>query len=329
MRLLLASLLFAAFPAAAQVQVILDQPYAEVGPAGSNGHLLNLYVPMRAPAPLPVVIWVRGSGWMADNGREQADIVASRLNPRGYAVVGVSIRSSAHAQFPGQLHDIKAAIRWLRANAEDLNIDPRRIAVMGESSGGWTAAMAGITGDVHALEGSRGTLGPRTDVQAVVAFYPPTDLTQMDAHSVKPCGADHPGGMANDAFCHGGPKSPESLLLGCELRACPERAAPANPITHVSRNEPPMLILHGRPDPLVPYNQGELLYNALKAACNDVTFITYPDAGHGVWEEMLGDPATIKGATVQSSSGCKDVASAPIQPSLETLVSFLDEHLKK
>lgn len=323
-----ATLLLAAVPSAAQqVAVTIDMPYANAEPAASQGHLLNLYVPVGSRTPLPVVLWVRGSGWMEESGRDGADALAARLNPRGYAVVGVAIRSSGHAQFPAQVHDIKAAIRWVRANAREHNLDPNRIAIAGDSSGGWTALMAGLTADVPGLEGRRGVLGRRSDVQAVVAFYPPTDLSKMDETSVKPCGPEHPGGMQDDVFCHGGPRSPESLLLGCELRNCPERAVPANPVTHVGRGEPPVLLLHGIPDPLVPYNQSELVYDALRAACNDVTFVTYPHAGHGVWQEMLGDPATTRDATVKSSSGCNDVATTAIRPTWEMLVGFLDRHL--
>ena len=91
--------------------------YAPPEPPTSNGHKLDLYIPAGATGPLPVVIWTGGSAWMADTGKRTAGGLAARLNPAGYAVAGVSIRSSSQVQFPGQLHDIKAAIRWLRANA--------------------------------------------------------------------------------------------------------------------------------------------------------------------------------------------------------------------
>ena len=107
--------------------------------------------------------------------------------PAGYAVAGVSIRSSAQVVFPGQLHDIKAAIRWLRANAATYGLDASRIAIMGDSSGGWTTAMAALTGDAPELEGSVGVTGVRSDVRAAVAFYPPTDFLAMDAWAVRAC----------------------------------------------------------------------------------------------------------------------------------------------
>ena len=91
--------------------------YAPPEPATSNGHKLDLYIPAGATRPLPVVIWTGGSAWRADTGKNGAGSLAAQLNPAGYAVAGVSIRSSSQVLFPGQLHDIKAAIRWLRANA--------------------------------------------------------------------------------------------------------------------------------------------------------------------------------------------------------------------
>ena len=119
-------------------EVLRDLAYAPPEPAGSQGHLLDLYLPQRTGQPVPVVLWSHGSGWMRENGREGADVVAARLNPLGIAVAGVAVRSSANAQFPGQLHDIKAAIRYLKNDARRYGLDPDRFATMGESSGdGW------------------------------------------------------------------------------------------------------------------------------------------------------------------------------------------------
>ena len=136
--------------------------YAPADPASSNGHLLDLYLPPATYGiPPPLVIWTGGSAWMADSGKEPARMIAAKLNAAGFAVAGVSIRSSSQVKFPGQLHDIKAAIRWLRANAKTYGYDPSRIAIMGDSSGGWTSVMAAVTGDVNELEGKVGLSGPR------------------------------------------------------------------------------------------------------------------------------------------------------------------------
>ncbi len=150
--------------------------YAPPEPPTGNGHKLDLYLPAGTTRPLPVVIWTGGSAWRADTGKNSAAGIAAQLTPAGYAVSGVSIRSSSQALFPAQLHDIKAAIRWLRANAAKYNLDAGHIAIMGDSSGGWTAAMAALTGDAPEMEGSVGTTGVSSAVQAAVAFYPPDRL---------------------------------------------------------------------------------------------------------------------------------------------------------
>lgn len=302
--------------------------YAPASPEGSQGHLLDLYLPRSgAAAPLPLVLWTGGSAWMAENGRDTAGWVAERLNPAGYAVAGVSIRSSGNAPFPAQLHDIKAAIRWLRANAAAHGLDPERVAVMGDSSGGWTAAMAALTADEPELEGEVGVRGESSAVRAAVAFYPPTDFLQMDAHAIGGCedgAAVEPG-----AFCHDGAGSPESLLVGCPIQTCPDAVQRADPLRYVSASDPPLLILHGGADPLVPFQQGQLLYEALSAACLDATFFALPEAGHGPFTKFLTDDATRAGATRRSttSGSCQRSGPEPAVPTWETVIAFLDRTL--
>lgn len=150
-------------------------------PGEGSGHLLDLYLPATQASLSPVVIWTGGSAWLADSGKSRAGTAAAPLVSAGFAVAGASIRSSAQAKFPGQLHDIKAAIRWLRAYASDYRLDANRIAIMGDSSGGWTAAIAATSGDVPELEGSLGSSAMSSKVQAAVAFFPPTDFLANDA----------------------------------------------------------------------------------------------------------------------------------------------------
>jgi acetyl esterase/lipase len=136
------------------------------------------------------------------------------------------------------VHDVKAAIRRLRAHARDYRIDPFRFAVMGDSSGGWTATMAGVTGDVVELEASVGVTGVPSTVQAVVDLYGPTDFLQMDAHML-PGACESFNQMLGLTDCHDDPKPPESLLVGCPIQSCPSAARAANPITYLSRNALP------------------------------------------------------------------------------------------
>ena len=269
------------------------------------------------------MIWSHGSGWLAENGRQGADTLAAILNPRGFAVAGVAIRSSANATFPGQLYDIKAAIRWLRANANRYGLDPERFAIMGESSGGWTAAMAAVTGDVKSLEGNIGVRGPSSRVQAAVPFYPPTDFLQMDRYMLQDCVPFNAIFGLTD--CHADARSPESLLLGCAIETCPAQVARANPITYVDRRDPPMLIAHGQQDIFVPYEQGALLYQAVRRACGDAVLFTMPDAPHGFVGDPNGleDPAVTAGSTAQATSHCLGSPPVRLKPSWDLVAGWL------
>jgi acetyl esterase/lipase len=296
----------AAQPASA-AQVIADIPYAPAEPAGSRGHLLDLYLPERpGRARTPLLIWTGGSGWLADNGKDSAGPVAETFNPDGYAVAGVSIRSSTQATFPAQLLDIRAAIRWLRAHAWRYRIDPNRIAIMGNSSGGWASAMAATTGGV----------------QAAVAFFPPTDFLQMDAHMI-----DCPffNGLFGLTDCHNDPLSPESRLVGCAIQTCPAAVQRANPISYVGRDDPPTMIVHGQADLLVPHHQSELLYAALREACQDVTFYSVPGAGHSVDEVTAGT----EGTTARSTTKChRERVAVDTGPTWETIERWLHRALR-
>lgn len=300
--------------------------YAPPDPPDSNGHKLDLYIPASTGHALPVVIWTGGSAWIADTGKNGAGRLALELNPAGYAVAGVSIRSSSQVKFPGQLYDIKAAIRWLRANASRYNLDPDHIAVMGDSSGGWTTAMAAVTGDAPEMEGDIGVTGVSSKVQAAVAFYPPTNFATMDAWALNKCSLLGGG----RGFCHDDASSPESRLLGCAIQTCPEKVRAASPMTYITPADPPMMILHGESDQLVPHNQGESLYMALNKACKDAVFISLPKAPHGNWNGFLTNPSLQEAAVMRSTSsaGCAAVNPTPFTPSWQTVIGFLDKYMK-
>jgi acetyl esterase/lipase len=313
-------------PAAKEVQVVKNLAYAPAQPPGTQGHLLDLYVP-RSDRPLPLVIFTSGSGWLAESGRTGADKVAAQLNPSGFAVAGVAIRSSGQAQFPAQWYDIKGAIRWLRANAATYHLDPSRFAIMGDSSGGWTTAMAAVTGGIPELEGDVGVRGPSSAVQAAVPFYPPTDFLQMDTHMPDGCKAFNAAfGLTN---CHSDARSPESRLLGCTITACPAKVAAANPLTYIGdrRSSPPFLILHGVQDVIVPYHQSRLLYDKLAASGDDARLISFPKAGHGTDFAMLTDDATRAGAYEETSLGGQTTPPRAVTPTWQTVVSFLEQRL--
>ena len=298
-----------------------DLAYAPAEPADSKGHTLDLYIPAGATRPMPVVIWTAGSAWSADTGKTNAGGVAAQLHPAGYAVAGVSIRSSSQVKFPGQLHDIKAAIRWLRANASQYNLDANHIAIIGDSSGGWTSMMAAVTGDAPELEGTVGITGGSSAVQAAVAFYPPTNFLTMDAWALRKCPTQS---------CHDGEKSPESRLVGCPIQTCPEKVRAASPLNYITPADAPIMILHGNSDQLVPHNQGEELYMALNKACHEAVFISLPKAPHGNWNGFLTNVALRESATMRSTSAadCSVVNPTPYTPTWKTVIEFLDKRMK-
>jgi acetyl esterase/lipase len=305
-----------------RVATYLDIPYAAAQPAGSRGHLLDLYVPVRRHRQRPLLVVMGGSGWYSDDGKAYAKELAPRFTAAGYVVAGVSTRSSSQAVFPAQVHDVKAAIRWLRAHAAAFGVDRRRIAVMGDSSGGWTALMAGLN---RSFEGTVGVTGHPSDVQAVVDLYAPIDFAPMTSQMP-------PGACAsfNRSFgltrCHDDPRSPESALLGCPIRTCLGKAREANPIAYGTSQSPPVLIVHGALDALVPLHQSEELFEALAARCAPVTLYAVPDAGHD--KGIIA--ASHAPARVRHSVGCHPVPGPrSARATMATVERFLDDALDR
>jgi acetyl esterase/lipase len=302
----------------------LDIPYAAAEPEGSRGHLLDLYLPDKpGKAKRPLLIVMGGSAWLGDNGKAYAAELAPHFTAAGYVVAGVSTRSSSQGRFPAQVHDVKAAIRWLRLHAPDYGIDRTRFAALGDSSGGWTATMAGVTGDVPWLEGNVGVTGVPSSVQAVVDLYGPTDFLQMDAHML-PGACEAFNMIMGTTDCHNDIGSPESRIVGCAVQSCPQRTQAANPIRYATPNDPPVLIAHGQQDMLVPHHQSELLYAALKKACVPATFFSVPGVGHSK-DIVSPDNAA---AEVRSTVGCRDTKPKATRPTLDTIEAFLDAALR-
>jgi acetyl esterase/lipase len=223
---------------------------------------LDLYTPSGVP-PYPVIVWVHGGGWRSGNKNLPATHPARRQRDRGYAVASVEYRLSGEAVFPAQIHDVKAALRWLRANAATYGLDPSRVAAWGSSAGGHLVALLGTSDGVAALQDpDQGNAGQSTRVQAVVDWYGPVDFLRMPPS-------------------HHGPNSAESLLLGCDIDECPDRVTLANPLTYVDAADPPFFIQHGTRDATVPFDQSTLLHTTLLGAGVSSTFIPLEGAGHG------------------------------------------------
>ncbi|MBI5394606.1 MAG: alpha/beta hydrolase, partial [Verrucomicrobia bacterium] len=269
-----------AFAFAVAVSHAQDRPPARV-PEGVKTHRnlayvqdgherqrLDLYVPEKADAPLPLIIWIHGGGWAAGS-KDNCPPLRQGFTGRGYAVASIGYRLSGDAIFPAQIEDCKAAIRWLRAHAKEYGLNPDRFGVWGSSAGGHLVALVGTSGGVKEFD-----VGAHLDVssrvQAVCDYYGPTDLLQMDAHA-----------PPDARLKHDPATSPESRLIGGPIQENKEKTGRANPIAYVSKDDPPFLIVHGDKDPLVPIHQSELLFDALRKAGVSVRFHTIHGAGHG------------------------------------------------
>jgi acetyl esterase/lipase len=237
----------------------------DYGGQGRKSQTLDLFVPGEAKDPLPVVVWIHGGAWLAGS---KEGCPAIRFLTRGYAVASLNYRLTQEAIFPAQIEDCKGAIRWLRANAGKHGLDPNRIGAWGSSAGGHLVALLGTSGDVKELEGKvGGNLEFTSRVQAVCDWFGPTDFLKMIGQS--------------GSTRHAAADSPESLLVGGAIEKMKEMVARANPITYVGKGNPPFLIMHGDKDNLVPINQSEILYDALKKAGVEATFEVVKGAGHG------------------------------------------------
>jgi acetyl esterase/lipase len=251
----------------------------EFARAGSQPLSLDLYLPTSSTANAgglagdeatgklhPLVIWIHGDHW-ADGSRESSP--AEREVRRGYVVASIDYRLSSTATYPAQINDVKAAVRWLRANASRYDIDPNRIAVWGFGSGGHLAALLGTSGNGTLDDPSLGNGGYASNVQAVVEMAAPLDLRQLNADA-----------LACSAVDHGSADSFESRLLGCPVLSCGEQIDLANPATYITRDDPPFLLLHGTNDCEVGVQQAVRFAEQLRAAGIDVTLKTYEGIGH-------------------------------------------------
>jgi acetyl esterase/lipase len=261
-----------------------DLVYAKV-----NGKELKLdvFVPEKADGPLPLIVWIHGGGWQSGSKSNCLPLTLGFVE-RGYVLASIDYRLSGEAIFPAQIEDCKAAIRWLRANAGEYHIDPDHLAAWGSSAGWHLVALVGTSGDVKEFD-KGDHLDTSSRVQAVVDFFGPTDLVQF-VQTPRYTG-------------HAKADSPESKLLGGAVLENKDKAAKANPIEYITKDDPPFLIAHGTADPLVSPAQSELLNAALQKAGVESSLHPVAGAKHGGPEFST--------------------------PEMTTLVAtFLDRHLK-
>lgn len=250
----------------------LDLPYATKSPAQK----LDVYLPDEGEGPFPVILSIHGGAFKSgDKGDGQVTPMLEGLK-RGYAVVSINYRLSGEEIWPAQINDVKAAVRWVRANAKQYKLKPDKIAAWGGSAGGHLSSMVGTSGNVKELEDlSQGNADQSSRVQAVVDWFGPTDFLKMDEHAKE--------SKVINPQIHSIPDSPESQLIGKNLADAPELVKAANPETYITKDDPPYFIQHGLVDPLVPYPQSVHFAEKLEKVIGkeNVTLELIPGSGHG------------------------------------------------
>jgi acetyl esterase/lipase len=256
------SLLFAALIVAQPKvpdTVIFEKDIEYANPDGQ--HLqLNLARPKGA-GPFPVVLCIHGGGFRAGN-REGYNTQIVRLAEQGYAAATVTYRLAPKYQFPAAVHDCKAAVRWLRANAKKYDLDAERVGVTGQSAGGHLAQFLGATGGVPEFEGDGGNPDQSSRVRCVVNVFGPSDFTKsygksVDAAEVLP------------------------LFLGGDLAKARKQHVRASPLYWVTPDAAPTVCIHGTKDAYVAYDQSVELVERLQAAGVEAELVTLEGAGHG------------------------------------------------
>jgi acetyl esterase/lipase len=252
-------------------------PLPPGSPVDTN-HTLELYRPTTGTGPFRTVVFIHGGGWRQGDALGSAGI-ATRMVCRGYAVASVNYRLSQTAFFPAQIQDVQAAVRYLRANAATLNLDPNRFASFGNSAGGHLAALVATSAGVPEFEDATlGNPGVSSAVQASMAWFGPSDFSQMDSQIIAQ------GCSPNDAT-HNGAGSFESLLVGCTVGSntpeCNAKIQSANPVKYVGANTPPIYVMHGRSDCTVPIGQSALVKYVAESAGRCAYQRIVLRAGHG------------------------------------------------
>jgi len=237
---------------------------------------LDIYMPAGAQAP-PLLVWVHGGVWAYGTKAEVPMVFVTN----GIATASIDFRQSTEARFPAQVHDIKAAIRFLRARATEYGYRAERIAIGGDSSGGHLAALVGVTNGHKELEGTLGSyLNQSSSVQAIVDYYGASNLMTILAQST-PYGVSvrEPG---------------LRRLLGAVPANARVLAELASPVFHVDPSDPPLLLFHGDEDPQMPIEQSHELESVYRKMGLDVYLDVVRGAAHG--GELFFSPERVQRA---------------------------------
>lgn len=261
--------------------LIRNLPYA----AGSEAQKLDIYLPYRVTGLRPVILWMHPGGFHGGDKGGVANSPGARVSmielvlpmiERGYSVVSANYRLSGEAIFPAAVHDVKAAVRWIRANATQYYFNPRKIAAWGSSAGGYLAQMLATTGGVGAMEDlSVGNADQSSRVVAAVDWYGPVDFLLMDPQHTE---------LGQEAHVHEA-GSPESKFMGGPIYEIIEKCRAASPMTYVSKDSTPLYIQQGKGDLIIPYLQSRMLAEKMTAAIGkeNVILKLVEKVGHADW----------------------------------------------
>lgn len=277
------------------VKVFSDLEYASVDGESLS---LDLYLPEKAELP-PLIVWIHGGGWTRGD-KSLINPAATRLTEAGFAVASLNYRLGGVTLHPKQIHDIKGAIRWLRANAKKYAFDTTRVGVAGGSAGAHLALLLGLSGGDVELEGTvGGNLTESSRVQAIVDLFGPSELQEL----------------ANEKAAFSRGKSAELLQS-------------ASPLQYLDKRDPPLLILHGDKDQVVPLSQSKILHQRYQQAGLDSELHVIKGAGHGgvqfkdpaqyqlikdFFEQHISKPAAAK-ADSTSGEASSEQLTRPVQP---------------
>lgn len=251
-------------------------------PDGDEAQKLDLYLPEKtSEKPLPLIVHIHGGGW---RGGSKFPCGVSGMVTKGYAVASIEYRFSQKAIFPAQIQDCQAAIRWLRANSKKYKFDVDKVGVVGGSAGGHLSALVGTSGGKKAFVPIGGNEEQSDKVQCVCDIFGPADFSTV----VQQASDDK---NVKNIFEFNTPKDPYSGLIGAKLDD-KAKADAVSPIHYVSADTPPILILHGTHDALVPYAQSVQFEAALKEKGVPVWLQKLPGSGHG--GAAFGKPSVIQ-----------------------------------
>jgi acetyl esterase/lipase len=284
---------------------------------GNTKQMLDIYIPSGITTPTATIIHIHGGAFlMGSKGVSEQPSFQTFFN-NGYICADINYRLSSDTLWPAQVHDCKAAIRFLKTHALQYNIDTCKIGVIGESAGGYLVAMLGTTGDVASLEGLHlGNTNATSRVQAVVDLFGPINFLTMDAEALAL------GFVINTNSA----SSPESKLMGAPVQTIPELVTQANPTTYISADDARFFISAGSADQNIPYTQGQNFNNALSPVLGSTStsFELMAGAGHGgsFWHTTAQDAKYLEFYNTSLANGCSLTSTKPLSSTQTQVVVY-------